>query len=241
MRTFSRPCAPSRGPGRRSSTAALAALLIGVIALGASSVSSSASAATEAPPPTCGYVDMPKASCVLSGLRPGASYRFRVIAVSVAGESAPAESAPLTTPAIRIPGTVQAMLCAGSELEKEPVRLVRPTRVILDCDAYSPQYGAPLIRYVDDITWSAWTKRGATGVGMLRWPTAIACESGEAAANCGQTVTDYPVTIELRNPQPMSESRKRYSFTEVGLYPTGPGPVSCERTCWVAPPRLAYQ
>ncbi|MFM7145126.1 MAG: hypothetical protein ACKOW5_02190 [Actinomycetales bacterium] len=118
---------------------------------------------------------------------------------------------------------------------------VRPMQVILDCDAYGPQYGAPLVRTIDGITWSSWAKTQATGAGILHWPTAVPCTQGQPLNNCGVTVTDYPVTIKLRNPQALNKSRSTFTFTEVGLFPSTPGPQDCQSSCWSVPPRVAYQ
>lgn len=190
--------------------------------------------------PGCGYVDAPARTCTVTGLRSGAEYRFAVIAVDVSGESPATQSAALRIPRSRVRGSVQAVLCSGSELEQEPVRQVRPGQVILDCDSYGPQYGAPLVRSVDGIAWTRWSSTAATGTGVLHWPTQVPCTQGEPVASCGQVITDYPVRIELRNPQPIGRSGKRFTFTEVGLYPVGAGPSECASSCWVIPPRLAY-
>lgn len=190
--------------------------------------------------PGCGYVDAPARSCTVAGLRPGAEYRFAVVAGDVSGESPATQSAAVRIPRWSVGGTVQAVLCSGSELEREPVRQVRPGQVILDCDAYGPQYGTPLVRSVDGIAWTRWSSAAATGTGVLHWPTAVPCTQGEPVAGCGQVVADYPVRIELRNPQPIGRSGKRFAFAEVGLYPVGAGPTGCESSCWVIPPRIAY-
>lgn len=189
----------------------------------------------------CSYVDVPATACTITGLSPGATYRFAVIAGSASGESAAMESTPVRIKRISIPGTVQVKMCAGSELELEPVRTVKPTQVILDCDAYGPQYGAPQVRHVDQITWSTWTKTSAQGKGTLHWPISTPCQAGVPAANCGVTYVDYPVTIRLANPQPVNKARTAYTFTAVGLFPSGTGPPGCETSCWTIPPRIAYQ
>lgn len=191
--------------------------------------------------PSCGYIDAPATRCTLTGLAPNSTYRFTVVAVSRSGDSGTAVSKPLKIPGWRVTTPVQAILCSGSELEKPDTRAVRPSQVILDCDAYGPQYGAPLVRTVDGITWSSWATRRATGVGILHWPTAVPCTQGQPLNNCGVIVTDYPVTIQLRNPQPLNRSRSAFTFTEVGLFPSSTGPLDCQSSCWSVPPRRAYQ
>ena len=189
----------------------------------------------------CSYVDVPATTCTVTGLSPGATYRFSVVAGSASGESVGKESPSLRIKPISIPGTVQVVMCAGSEMEEEPVRTVRPQQVILDCDAYGPQYGAPQVRRADQITWSNWTKSTALGQGTLHWPTGTPCQAGVPAANCGVSYVDYPVTIRLANPQPLNKARTTYAFTAVGLFPSGTGPAGCESSCWTIPPRTAYQ
>ena len=191
--------------------------------------------------PRCGDADASTARCTVTGLAPSTRYRFSVVAVSLSGESEPATTTPLLIPGWAIRPPVRAILCSGSELEKPNTRPVRPAEVIVDCDAYGPQYGAPLVRTVDGISWSSWAKTQATGTGTLHWPTAIPCTQGQPAHNCGVTVTDYPVTIQLRNPQPLNAARSRFTFTEVGLFPTDAGPQECQSSCWVVPPRIAYE
>ncbi len=191
--------------------------------------------------PNCGYVDPPKTRCTLKGLAPTTSYRFTVIAGSASGESEPTTSTALIIPGWSVTTPVQAILCSGSELEVQPARTVRPIQVIIDCDAYGPQYGAPLVRTIDGIAWTTWSRTRAIGRGVLHWPTAVPCAQGEPLNNCGITVADYPVTIRLQNPQPLNRSRSRFTFTEVGLFPSGTGPADCHTSCWVLPPRIAYQ
>ena len=182
----------------------------------------------------------PSVSCTASGLQSGTTYRFEVVASSTSGSSAARTTRPLRIAPFGITGTVQAVFCSGSELEKSPVRLVRPSRVILDCDVSGPQYGDALIRFIDQITWSTWTTSKATGTGTLHWPTPIPCQPGVPASNCGVTPGEYPVTISLRNPQRLSGSKK-YTFTTVDLRPTGTGPGLCETSCSYVPPARAYQ
>lgn len=191
--------------------------------------------------PSCGYVDPSKTRCTLTGLAPNTGYRFSVTAGSLSGESQPAISKPITIPGWSVTTPVQAVLCSGSELETPDDPTVRPTQVIIDCDAYGPQYGAPLVRTIDGITWSRWTTVRASGRGVLHWPTAVPCTQGQPLSNCGVTVTDYPVTIRLQNPQPLNAARTRFTFTEVGLFPTATGPQDCQTSCWIVPPRVAYQ
>lgn len=191
--------------------------------------------------PSCDYVDSSKSQCTLTHLAPDTRYQFTVTAGSSSGESEPATSRAVTVPGWRVSTPVQAVLCSGSELEKVPFRVVRPTQVILDCDVYGPQYGAPLVRTIDDIAWSSWTRTQATGQGILHWPTAVPCTQGQHLINCGVTVTDYPVTITLQNPQALNRSRSRFTFTEVGLFPAMAGPAECQTSCWLVPPRWAYQ
>lgn len=191
--------------------------------------------------PACSHVRVPARSCVVTGLRPGTSYRFSVVAGSAGGESSARTSSALPIKPWRVAGPVQAIMCSGSELETGRLRTVRPDQVILDCYASSPQYGAALIRRIDQIAWSAWSSTRATGEGLLHWPTAVPCDVGVPASNCGEVEASYPVRIELRNPQPLSISRGVFHFTEVGLYPTGAGPSSCATNCWFVPALIAYQ
>lgn len=191
--------------------------------------------------PSCGYVDPSKTRCTLTQLAPNTRYTFTATAGSSSGESQPAPSGALTIPGWRVTTPIQAVLCSGSEFERAPVRSVRPTQVILDCDAYGPQYGAPLVRTIDGITWASWTRSRAIGQGVLHWPTAVPCTQGQPLNNCGIVATDYPVTIRLQNPQPLNASRSRFTFTEVGVFPSSPGPAECQTSCWSVPPRVAYQ
>lgn len=188
----------------------------------------------------CNYVDTPASSCTVTGLSPGVTYRFAVTAGSASGESVAKESPTIRIQPVAIPGTVQVVTCLGSEMERQPVRTVKPTQVILDCDAYGPQYGAPQVRTIDRITWSNWTKNSARGQGILHWPTSTQCPAGVPAATCAVAYTDYPVAIQLANPQPLNKARTKYTFTAVGLFPSGTGPAGCQTSCWVIPPRIAY-
>jgi hypothetical protein len=191
--------------------------------------------------PACSYVKVPARSCTVTGLRPGTSYRFSVVASNDGGEGPAKDSAALRIKPWHVAGPVKAVMCSGSELETEPVRTVRPEQVILDCEVSGPQYGAALIRRVDQITWSTWTTARATGVGTMHWPTAVPCQAGVPASNCGEVDASYPVRIELRNPQPQGKSRTGFRFTEVGLYPSGAAPSPCETSCWFVPAPIAYQ
>jgi len=187
----------------------------------------------------------PRTTCQMTGLRPGTAYSVEVrAAATIWLASSPAPAVQVRVPSRRIPGTVAARFCSGSEIEVANQRDVRPSQVILDCDAYGPQYGAPPVRSIDGIRWSRWTKTAAEGTGMLHWQTAKACDPEAVSrpmANCGIDVVDLPATIRLASPQPLNKAGSRYAFREVGLFPTGPGPGGCESSCWFTPERIAYQ
>jgi len=184
----------------------------------------------------------PDTSCTLTGLRAKSAYAIEVRALATIWlGSSPGAVPRVSVPAQKFTGPARARFCAGSEVEVADQREVRPPQVILDCDAYGPQYGVPPVRTIDGITWSSWTSSAAVGVGMLHWQGAKACPPGSVLANCGVETVDVPVTIRLANPQPMNRARTRYAFTEVGLYPSGTGPDGCRSTCWFTPARVAYQ
>lgn len=188
--------------------------------------------------------EAPATTCEVRGLRPSTAYGIEVRAsVTIWLGSRPATAAPVRTPALRIPGTVRARFCSGSEIEVENQQEIRPVQVILDCAAYGPQYGVPPVSSIDGIRWSRWTKADAKGTGILHWQTAKACDPevvSRPMANCGIEVIDLPVTIRLAGPQPLNKAGTRYAFREVGLFPAGAGPSGCESSCWFTPERVAY-
>jgi hypothetical protein len=115
----------------------------------------------------------------------------------------------------------------------------RPPVIVLECQAYAPQYGNPNVAVLRDLAWSRWGRTTASGYGMLAYGPPLVCPPNGPCT--GGDVTWIVARVRLSDPKGSGTRSSPRRFTTVTVTVSAlPGREFGRQTLTYHPPRRAY-
>ena len=157
---------------------------------------------------------------------------------AIAGVLSSTLSLPAVPTAVHAPPTPVVYMCLGAEGYPTSIER-RPSDIVLECEAYGPQYGNPNVAVLEDLAWLSWSRRSARGYGMLVYGSPLVCPPGQPCT--GGEKTRIVAQVRLSHPRPFGRTGSRRTFTKVTVTVSAvPGTQFGPQVFVYTPPRVAY-
>ncbi len=129
--------------------------------------------------------------------------------------STPALAPAMTDASPRAASTPVVAMCEGEEDHQVDTSARRePDAIVLECDAYGPQYGNPNTEYLDRLSWVSWGRKKAVGYGMFTYGPPYLCPPNPPGCTGGPLAT-LIAKVVLTDPKPFGPGGRRTTFTKV--------------------------
>jgi hypothetical protein len=137
-----------------------------------------------------------------------------------------------------VPPTPVVQMCVGAE-GYHVVTERQPSVIVLECEAYGPQYGNPNVAVLRDLAWSRWGRTSAAGYGMLAYGDPLVCPPSGPCS--GGDVTWIVARVRLSDPKGSGTRGDPLRFSTVRVTVSAlPGVAFGRQVLTYHPPRRAY-